>query len=141
MNLLKADSVVQLTNTDPVGISSGNDHCHGRHCMICHAFGGGKIYEDKNGTVAAYGYRVRLDFEDGDSVLADVAKGAGENFSVPLDQLTKTFKALVLDANGTVVNDSGDYNHYGVEYSNCNLCHARYGNTRYDAPSAITTTP
>jgi len=141
MNLLNANSVVQLTNTDPVGISSGRDHCHGRHCMICHAFGGGKIYEDKNGTQAAYGYRVRLDFEDGDSLLADVAKGAGENFSIPLDRLTKTFKALVLDANGTVVNDSGDYNHYGVEYSNCNLCHARYGKTRYDAPSAITITP
>jgi len=99
---------------------------------------GGKIYQDKNGTKSALGYRVKLEFEDGSTLLADVAKAAGENFSVPLKSVTKNFKPMVVDENGTYINGTDDYNHYGVEYSNCNLCHATLGRPRYDAPSAIT---
>ncbi len=58
--------------------------------MICHNLAGGKIYQDKNGTKSALGYRVKLEFEDGSTLLADVAKGAGENFSVPLKSVTNT---------------------------------------------------
>ncbi len=120
MNLLKENSLKQLTNTDPVGISEGREHCHGRHCMICHNLAGGKIYQDKNGTKSALGYRVKLEFEDGSTLLADVAKGAGENFSVPLKSVTKNFKPMVVDPrHGTYINGTDDYNHYGVEYSNC----------------------
>jgi len=75
INLLKENSLKQLTNTDPVGISEGREHCHGRHCMICHNLAGGKIYQDKNGTKSALGYRVKLEFEDGSTLLADVAQG------------------------------------------------------------------
>ena len=138
MNLLQENSLVQLTNTEPTDISNGRDHCHGRHCMICHNLAGGKIYKDKNGTRSAYGYRVKLDFEDGTNFLADVAKGAGENFSIPLDKVINNFKPSVVDENGTTIKSASDFNHYGVEYSNCNLCHARYGEMRYDAPNAIT---
>ena len=138
MNLLKRDSLKQLTNTEPIDITKGRDHCHGRHCMICHNLAGGKIYKDKNGTKSAYGYRVKLEFEDGSTLLADVAKGAGENFSIPLKMVTKNFKPMVVDENGTILTEASDYNHYGIEYSNCNLCHARYGKTRYNAPNAIT---
>jgi len=138
MNLLKENSLKQLTNTTPTDISNGRDHCHGRHCMICHNLSGGKIYKDKNGTKSAYGYRVKLSFEDGSTLLADIAKGAGENFSMPLKKVTKKFKPMVVDKNGTIIKEATDYNHYGIEYSNCNFCHARYGNTRFDAPNAIT---
>jgi len=141
MNLLKENSLKQLTNTDPVGISEGRDHCHGRHCMICHNLAGGKIYKDKKGTKSAYGYRVKVEFEDGSTLLADVAKGAGENFSMPIESVVKNFKPMVIDGNGSVLNSASDYNHYGVEYSNCNFCHGRYGKSRYDAPGAITIEP
>ena len=138
MNLLKKNSLVQLTNTDPINITKGRDHCHGRVCMICHNLAGGKIYKDKNGTQSAYGYRVKLEFANGDTQMMDVAKGKGENFSSLLTKLTKgDFKVFILDGNDSVVNNSLGYNHKGVEAANCNYCHAR-GKTRNDAPSVIT---
>ncbi len=87
------------------------------------------------GTKSGLGYRVKLEFEDGQAS-GRCSKGVGENFSVPLKSVTKNFKPMVVDENGTYINGTDDYNHYGVEYSNCNLCHARYGKTRFDAPSA-----
>ena len=144
MNLLKKDSLTQLTDTDPQpDVVSGRDHCHGRHCMICHNLAGGKIYKDTNGTKSAYGYKIRLDFEDGTQTLADIAKGKGENFSTSLKNLAGHggFKANVLNAEGTVVNHSAGYYHEGVAYANCNYCHARYGQTRFDAPGAIKIAP
>ena len=144
MNLLKKDSLKQLTDTDPQpDVVSGRDHCHGRHCMICHNLAGGKIYKDTNGTKSAYGYKIRLDFEDGTQTLADIAKGKGENFSTSLKNLVGHggFKANVLNAEGTVVNHSAGYYHEGVAYANCNYCHARYGQTRFDAPGAIKIAP
>ena len=137
MNLLKRDSLMQLTNTNPVNVAKGRDHCHGRVCMICHNLAGGKIYTDVNGTKSAYKHRVKLEFENGDTVLTDIAKGKGENFSTLLTNLTKgNFKAYVLDENNTVVKHSLGYNHKGVEAANCNYCHAR-GTTRNDAPGTI----
>ncbi len=139
MNLLKENSLVQLTNTDPTGFNKApRDHCHGRHCMICHNLAGGKIYKDLNGTKSAYGYRVELEFEDGTTLLAAVSKGKGENFSMPIKKITGNFKAKVLDANGTVVNQSTKFYHEGKAYADCNYCHARYGQTREEAPGAIT---
>jgi len=139
MNLLKENSLVQLTNSDPTGFNKApSDHCHGRHCMICHNLAGGKIYKDLNGTKSAYGYRVELEFEDGSTLLAAVSKGKGENFSLPIKKITGNFKAKVLDANGTVVNQSTKFYHEGKAYADCNYCHARYGQTREEAPGAIT---
>jgi len=140
-NLLKENSLVQLTQTDPFPeVTTGRDHCHGRHCMLCHNLAGGKIYKDINGTKSAYGYRIRLNFEDGTTLLADIAKGKGENFSIPLKQIKGNFQANVVDVNGTVVNNSVAYYHNGIESANCNYCHARYGATRYGAPGAISIT-
>jgi hypothetical protein len=139
-NVNKAGSLVQLTNTNPhPDVTSGRDHCYGRNCMICHNFGGGKIWtsEDYTEAKSAYGYKIELEFEDGHSVLADVAKGKGENFSIPLKKMLGNFKAKVLDENGTVVNKSAGYYHEGVESANCNYCHARYGKMLYDAPGLI----
>ena len=142
MNLLQENSLKQLTNTDPVNIANGRDHCHGRVCMICHNLAGGKIYKDKKGTKSAYGYRIKLQFENGKEVMTDIAKGKGENFSTLIKNLLPgKFNALVLDRNGTVVNRSYGYNHNGVEAANCNYCHGRYGKTRFDAPGAISITP
>ena len=137
MNLLKENSLVQLTDTDPTGFNKGRDHCHGRHCMICHNLAAGKIYKDLNGTKSAYGYKIRLDFEDGTNFVADVSKGKGENFSMPIQKITGNFKANILDASGAVVNHSAGYYHKGREYADCNYCHARNGQTRFDAPGAI----
>ncbi len=141
VNLLKENSLVQLTNTDPKpDVTSGRDHCHGRHCMICHNFAGGKIYTDKNGSKSAYGYRAELEFENGDKVLSDVAKGKSENFSITLKKLLSgNFKVNILDESNKVMNHSLGYNHKGVEYANCNFCHGRdEKNLRFDAPSVIT---
>ncbi len=142
MNLLQKNSLVQLTNTNPFpDVTTGRDHCHGRHCMICHNFAGGKIYEDINSSSSAYGYRVRLDFEDGRQVLADIAKGKGENFSIPLKELRGNFMPVVLDQNGTITNQADGYQHEGVEYADCNYCHARYGKMLYGAPGVIGARP
>lgn len=139
MNLLKENSLVQLTNTNPIGFNTApRDHCHGRHCMICHNLAGGKIYKDLNGSKSAYGYRVQLEFEDGTKALADISKGKGENFSLPIKKITGNFKAHILDANGTVVNSSTKFYHEGKSYVDCNYCHARNGQMREDAPGAIT---
>ncbi len=138
VNLLKKNSLVQLTDTDPYpAVTHGRDHCHGRVCMICHNLVGGKIYKDLKGSKSAYGYKVKLLYKDGNFTLAKVAKGKGENFSIELDKIKGNFKAEVLDENGTVVNKSAGYYHEGAKYSNCNFCHGRYGSTRYDAPGAI----
>ena len=138
MNLLKENSLVQLTNTDPTGFNKApRDHCHGRHCMICHNHGGGKIYKDLSGAKSAYGYRIELEFEDKTTLLATVSKGKGENFSLPIKKITGNFKAKVLDANGSVVNHSAKFYHEGKAYANCNYCHGRYGQTREDAPGVI----
>jgi len=137
-NLLQENSLVQLTDTDPFpDVTNGRDHCHGRHCMICHNLAGGKIYKDLEGSKSAYGYRIRLDFENGTQLLADIAKGKGENFSMPIKKLTANFKANVLDANGTVVNHSAGYYHEGVKAADCNYCHARGGKPLHDAPGVI----
>ena len=142
MNLLQENSLKQLTNTDPINITKGRDHCHGRVCMICHNLAGGKIYTDKKGTASAYGYRIKLQFENGKELLTDVAKGHGENFSTLIKNLLPgKFNALVLDGNGTVVNRSYGYTHNGVEAANCNYCHARGGKTRFDAPGTISIAP
>ena len=138
VDLLKKDSLVQLTNTEPYPeVIHGRDHCHGRVCMLCHNLAGGKIYKDLKGSKTAYGYRIKLLYKDGNSTLAKVAKGKGENFSIELNQIKGDFKAEVLDANGTVVNKSAGYYHQGVNYANCNYCHGRYGKTKYDAPGGI----
>lgn len=135
MNLLKENSLKQLTDLNPGDdIHKGRDHCHGRVCMICHSFAGGKIYNDKNRS--AYGYRVRLEFEDGTSVDANISKGKSENFSLPLTKIKGNFKALILDSNGTVVNHSSNYYHQGIKAANCNYCHAR-DILRSDAPALI----
>jgi hypothetical protein len=142
MNLLKENSVRQLTNTNAFPeINTGREHCHGRHCMICHSFAGGKVYADGLGSTSAIGYRVSLKFEDGTSLLADIAKGAGENFSIALKSIKGNFTVNILDKNNTVVNRSEDFGHEGVEYANCNYCHARDGDTRLGAPGAICITP
>ncbi len=139
MNLLKKNSLIQLNNLNPKDdIYKGRDHCHGRVCMICHNFAGGKIFKDLNGTKSAYGYRVRLNFEDGTTLLANISKGKGENFSLPIKKITGNFKAQILDSNDTVVNSSVRYYHEGRAYANCNYCNARFGKTRFEAPGVIT---
>ncbi len=137
MNLLQADSLKQLTNTDPKGFNAGpRDHCHGRHCMICHSFAGGKIYTDTDGKKSAYGYRIQLEFKDGTKQLADISKGKGENFSMPIEKIKGNFKAIVLNKNGEAVNHSAGYYHGGKGFADCNYCHAR-SKPLNDAPGTI----
>ena len=144
MNLTKENSLVNLTNEKSPevdgAINAGRDHCHGRKCTVCHSFAGGKIYEDKAGTKSAKNHTIRFEFEDGsESILAKVRKGSGENFNTPLENLVgKNFKAVVVDENEMAVVSSIGYYHKGVEYFNCNYCHGRNGDLKYDAPNVIT---
>ncbi|RLA72353.1 MAG: hypothetical protein DRG24_03215 [Epsilonproteobacteria bacterium] len=143
MNLRKENSLVNLTNEEAPTIDAlteGRDHCHGRKCTVCHSFAGGKIYVDKEGSSSAKNHNIRFDFSDGsDSILAKIRKGSGENFSTPLEGLVgKNFKAVVVDENGTDVVRSIGFYHEGVAFFNCNYCHGRNGDLKYDAPNVIT---
>ena len=142
VNLNKANSLKNITNeTSPTisELTGKREHCHGRYCSICHSFAGGKIYIDKNGTKSAINHNIKFEFEDGDTLMAKIRKGKGENFNTPLQNLVgKNFTALVIDKNGTVVNHSNEFSHRGAEYFNCNFCHGRDGNLKHDAPSVIT---
>lgn len=144
VNLNKENSLKNLTNEPDPDIADINSkdggHCHGRFCSVCHSFAGGKIYEDKAGTASASGHSIRFEFEDGsESLLANIRKGEGENFNTPLEGLVgKDFKAVVVDEAGTAVVSSVGYHHEGVEYFNCNFCHARAGVLRHEAPNVIT---
>jgi len=142
MNLTKENSLINLTNEDAPDISEINGdsgHCHGRYCTVCHAFSGGKIYKDKAESGSAIGYNIKYEFQNGETLVAKVRKGEGENFNTPLQNLVgKNFTAVVFnEANGTVVNRSNEYSHRGAEYFNCNFCHGRRGALRHDAPSVI----
>ncbi len=143
MNLNQPDSLVNISN-EPIpnmaDLRGERGHCHGRYCSVCHQFAGGKIYQDKNGTASAIGYNVRFEFEDGETAEAQVRKGEGENFNIPLEHIVgKNFTAVVFnEANKTVMNRSNEYSHRGAEYFNCNFCHGRRGALRHDAPNVIT---
>jgi len=139
MNLLKENSLKKLTDNDVSKVTSGRDHCHGRHCMLCHSFAGGKIYQDINGSRSAYGYTLKFEFRNGETLKAKVAKGKGENFAIDARKLQGDFTALVVDENGDVVNQSAPYTHRGAKRANCNFCHARGGVTRHGAYGVITT--
>ena len=142
VNLNRANSLKNISNEKAPTISEltgRRGHCHGRYCSICHSFSGGKIYIDKNGTKSAKDHTIKFEFENGDTLLAKIRKGIGENFNTPLENLVgKNFTARVIDKNGTVVNHSNEFSHRGAEYFNCNFCHARKGNLKHDAPSVIT---
>ncbi len=140
LNLREANSLKNISNDpDPTyeEINGGRSHCHGRYCSVCHSFSGGKINIDRAGKNAAVGYNIRYDFENGESMLAKIRKGIGENFNAPMKELAgKNFTANVVDENNTVVNRSNEFSHRGVEYYNCNFCH-RKDDLRHDAPSVI----
>jgi len=141
VNLNRANSLKNISNETAPTISEltgKREHCHGRYCSVCHSFSGGKIYVDKNGTASAKGYNIKFEFENGDTLMAKVRKGLGENFNTPLENLVgKNFTTFVVDENQTVVNKSNEFSHRGAEYFNCNFCH-RKGNLKYDAPNVIT---
>jgi len=141
VNINQKDSLKNLTNEVNANedITNGDVHCHGRFCFVCHSFAGGKIYENKEGTKPAYGYNIRFDFENGDSLRARLGKGKGENFNTPIENIAgKNFTAVVVDSNGLEMSSSELYSHSGADYANCNFCHDRTGDMRYGAPNVIT---
>ena len=150
VNLNKENSLRNITNETPPDISvlnGGRGHCHGRYCAVCHSFAGGKIYDvgtnrytGKLGYVSAVNHNIKFEFESGDTLMAQIRKGEGENFNTPLANLVgKNFTAVVVDENGTAVAQSNEFSHRGVEYFNCNFCH-RDGDLKHDAPNVITVT-
>lgn len=144
LNLNKADSVVNLSKEGPplsALINSGDLHCHGRYCSVCHNFAGGKIYGDKAGSVEATGYNVKFEFADGSSKLARLGKGKGENFSLLHSDIKGDFTPVVVSAaDGSEIKRAAKQGHAGLSYANCDWCHARSGDTlRYGAPSVINT--
>lgn len=144
VNLLKADSVVNLTNDKepkPEEISGGDLHCHGRYCAVCHAFSGGKIYGDKQGKVETVGYTMKFEFADGSSTLARHGKGMGENFTLPYASLRGDFTPVVVRASdGAELKRAQRLGHVGLSNSNCNFCHSK-SDLRYGAPNVINVAP
>gem|GEM_PF-1064501 len=132
-------------------INGGRSHCHGRYCVICHSFAGGKIYYSWDPETKKYKdltpemagkYTIQFKFDNGQTLRAAIKKGMGENFNTPLQNLAgKKFTAQVIKReDGTVVNSSDEYSHEGVEYFDCNYCHYRYG-PKNGAPGVITVEP
>jgi hypothetical protein len=144
MNLREAGSVVNLSKEKKPAdeeLTSGDLHCHGRYCAICHAFAGGKIYADAAGTSQAVGYTIRFDFEDGTSKLARPGKGMGENFVMPYLELKRAFTPVVVrQSDGGEVKRAQRLGHVGLWNSNCDYCHARDGQ-RYGSPNPINVAP
>lgn len=147
MNLHKENSLVNLSNEaapDISEINGGSAHCHGRYCTVCHSFSGGKIYDvgigrdGQPGYVSAKNHNIKFEFDNGETLMAVVRKGQGENFNTPLANLVgKNFTAHIIDENNETVVKSNEYSHRGAEYFNCNFCH-RSGDLRHDAPNVIT---
>jgi hypothetical protein len=145
VNLNRANSLKNITNEAPPPMSEINgfrNHCHGRYCSVCHNFAGGKIYADVNGTKdvdATKGYNVKLEFENGSSVMAANVKGMGENFNIPMETIVgKDFTAIVVDGEGNKITRSNEFSHKGAEFFNCNFCHGRRGDLKHDTPNVIT---
>jgi len=137
LNVNEANSLINLTNEAPpseetVGTASTNAaHCHGRHCMVCHNFAGGKIYEDKNATKIATGYNVKIG-----GITARLGKGQGENFNLPIEEVTAGFKVTVFKvSDGSEIKKS--ITTHDKSWVNCNFCHDGKG-VRLDAPNVIT---
>lgn len=148
VNLRKANSVVNLTQeTAPstAEINSGDLHCHGRYCSICHNFAGGKIYNDASASLEATGYNMRLEFEDGSSKECRLGKGKGENFSLPYSDIKGkgAFTPVITTADGNIeVKRAAPYGHQSLGYTNCDWCHSRPGDKlRYGAPAVINIAP
>lgn len=125
-------SVKQVTSESAptvTKLNTGDLHCHGRYCQICHAFAGGKIYDDAAGTSATGGHNIRLKFSDGSSTTARLGKGLGENFSTLYSEIVKggTFTPAVVKASDGSEVKSATLEHTGLSYSNCNLCHSPSG--------------
>ena len=137
LNIDKTNSLINLTNEaapseGAVGTASGNAlHCHGRHCMVCHNFAGGKIYDTKIGTNPITGYNVKLN-----SLVARLGKGKGENFNLPIEDITAGFKVTVFKvSDGSEIKKS--ITTHDKSWVNCNFCHDGKG-VRGDAPNVIT---
>jgi hypothetical protein len=144
VNLLKADSVKNLTSEAPpsvADINGGDLHCHGRYCSVCHNFAGGKIYGDAAGNAEAVGYNMKFEFADGSSKMCRLGKGKGENFSMLHSDIKGEFTPVIVTADGaTEIKRAGKLGHAGLSYGNCDYCHARTGDTlRYGAPAVINT--
>ena len=141
LNLLKADSVKNLTNESAPSvaeINSGDLHCHGRFCSVCHNFAGGKIYGDAAGSVEAVGYNMKLEFADGTSKLARLGKGKGENFSLLHSDIKGEFTPVIVTADGlnNEIKRGGKLGHSGLSYANCDYCHSKTV-LLYGAPAVI----
>ncbi len=140
MNLLKENSLVNLSNEAPAGnlVNEGRDHCHGRYCMLCHSFAAGKIYQDRNGTKSAYGYNIRFVLENGTEKTARVGKGKGENFNIDPRNLGMPFTPVIIDADTNATTGSFPNTEvHRADQLNCDFCHGRSGNFKDGAVSAI----
>jgi hypothetical protein len=128
VNLRESNSLVNLTNssiptTDELA-NANEVHCHGRHCMICHNFSGGKIFQKPDAWTPAYGYSIKLEFPDGTSVMSDKGRGKGENYMFPIKSIHDVFTPVLLDANGTEVKRASTDSHTGKQNANCYTCHS-----------------
>lgn len=140
VNLRQPNSLVNLTNEAPAfnQVNKGGLHCHGRYCMLCHSFAGGKMYEDRNGTKTAVGYNIKFMLKDGTEQIARLGKGKGENFNLPVAQLKQNFVPVIIhaDDNRTAGSYANTYEHQ-ADHINCNFCHGRNGEFHDGAMSAI----
>ena len=140
VNLRVENSLLNLSNEKSAAdvVIQGSEHCHGRYCMLCHSFAGGKIHEDNNGTKTALGYNIKFTLRDGTEKVARLGKGKGENFNLPISQIKQNFIPTIIEVNSSknIGNTVNTYEHK-ANHINCNFCHGRRGNLHGGAMSAI----
>ncbi len=117
-------------------------HNQGKNCLECHSFtGGGTVfnkidaanYDEKS---ASQTHKIRLLLSNGTTITYDKGNGYG-NYKYrgnPAD--IGNFTAQVIDANGSVVNQSRADSHNNSRLA-CNRCHTQEG--AHGAPGRVVT--
>jgi hypothetical protein len=119
-----------------VGCGEGDEfqaqHNQGKNCLECHGFtSGATIYKSINGANydannAAQGYTLQLMLESGKILKYSNGNGYGNRLYNGDQGAINNFTPQVIDANGTVVNQSANNSH-NVGRLACNRCHTQDG--------------
>lgn len=117
-------------------------HNQGKNCLECHSFtSAGTVFTnlhaaDYDEKSASRDYKIRLLLSNGNSIIYNKGNGYG-NYKYSGDKNTiSTFTAQVIDANGTVINQSRADSHNENRLA-CNRCHTQQG--AHGAPGRIVT--
>ena len=119
-----------------IGCGEGDEfhtqHNQGKNCLECHGFtSGATLYKKIDGANyavddVARGYSLQLRLESGAILKYSKGNGYGNKLYNGDQGAINNFTPQVVDANGTVVNQSSQNSH-NVGRLACNRCHTQHG--------------